>query len=138
LGLKKEKVTMPVKSAKELVVEAKAGIKTLSADEAVKLMNDPQFIFVDVRETDERRKAGTLKGAVHAPRGFLEFHADPNSPTHLKELSSGKTLVLYCASGNRSALAARTLKSMGIENVAHVAGGFPALQKAGGPTEDVV
>lgn len=101
----------------------------------MKLTNDPNVVFVDVRESDERRKTGTLKGAVHASRGFLEFHADPNSPTHIKALSSGKRLVLYCASGNRSALAAKTLKSIGVSNVVHVAGGFPALQKAGGETE---
>lgn len=128
---------MAIKSAKELVAEANAEVVTLSADEAVKLVNNPNTVFVDVRETDERRKAGTLKGAVHAPRGFLEFHADPNSPTHVKALSSGKRLVLYCASGNRSALAAKTLTAMGLTNIAHVAGGFPALKNAGGPTENL-
>ena len=126
---------MNIKSAKDLVSEANAAVETLSADDAVKLTRDPGAVFVDVREADERRKTGTLKGAVNAPRGFLEFYADPNSPTHVKALSSGKRLVLYCASGNRSALAASTLKSMGIANVSHVAGGFPALQKAGGKTE---
>lgn len=128
---------MPIKSAKELVAQAHADIETLSADEAVQLLNDPTVVFVDVREADERRKTGTLKGAVHASRGFLEFHADPNSPTHVKELSSTKKLMLFCASGNRSALAARTLKSMGLKKVAHVAGGFGALQKAGGATENL-
>ncbi len=126
---------MNIKSAKELVASANADVVTLSADAAVKLMDDPDVVFVDVRETDEWKKTGTLKGAVHAPRGFLEFDADPNSPTHVKALSSGKRLVLYCASGNRSALSAKTLKSKGIPNVSHVAGGFPALQKAGGETE---
>ena len=128
---------MNIKSAKELVAAAAAEVETLSADAAVKLMDDPNVVFVDVRETDERRKTGTLKGAIPAPRGFLEFYADPNSPTHVKALSSGKRLVLYCASGNRSALAAKTLKSMGIANVSHVAGGLPALQKAGGETESI-
>lgn len=128
---------MSIKSAKDLVTEANAEISTLSADEAVKFLNDPSVVFVDVRETDERRKAGTVSGAAHAPRGFLEFLADPNSPTHVKALSSGKRLVLYCASGNRSALAARTLKGMGLPHVTHVAGGFPALQKSGAPTENV-
>ena len=127
---------MSIKSAKQLVAEANAEIETLSPEEAMKLMNSPNVVFVDVRETHERRQAGSLKGAIHAPRGFLEFLADPSSPTHLKELSSGKKLVLYCASGNRSALAARTLESMGIRNVAHVMGGLPALQKAGAPIED--
>jgi rhodanese-related sulfurtransferase len=130
-----KETTMNIKSAKELVAAATADVETLSADGAVKLTDDPDVVFVDVREADERRKTGTLKGAVHAPRGFLEFHADPNSPTHVKALSSGRRLVLYCASGSRSALAAKTLKSMGITNVSHVAGGFPALQKAGGETE---
>ena len=124
-----------LKSAKELVAEATAEVETLSADAAVNLMGDPNVVLVDVRETDERRKTGVLKGSVHASRGFLEFHADPRSPTHVTPLSSGKRLVLYCASGNRSALAAKTLKSIGIANVSHVAGGFSALQKAGGETE---
>lgn len=128
---------MTTKSAKELVAAANADVETLSADEAVKLMDDSNTVFIDVRETDERRKTGSLQGAVHAPRGFLEFHADPNSPTHVKALSSGKRLVLFCASGNRSALAGKTLKSMGLANVAHVAGGFPALRKAGGVTESI-
>lgn len=126
---------MNIKSAKELVSAANAEVETLSADAAVKLMDEPNVVFVDVRETDERRKTGVLKGSVHVPRGFLEFYADPDSPTHVKALSSGKRLVLYCATGNRSSLAAKTLKSMGITNVSHVAGGFPALQKAGGETE---
>ena len=70
-------------------------------------------MFVDVRETAEREKTGTVKGAVHAPRAFLEFMADPASERHIPELSSGKRLVLFCASGGRSALAAKTLKDMG-------------------------
>jgi len=122
---------MSIMSAKQLVTEANAEIETLSPEDAVKLMNSPNVVFVDARETHERRKAGSLKGPLHAPRGFLEFHADPSSPTHLKDLSSGKKLVLYCASGNRSALAARTQESIGIHDVAHVMGGLAALQKAG-------
>lgn len=128
---------MNIKSAKELVAAANADVETLSADDALKLMDDSNVVFVDVRETDERRKTGALKRSVSAPRGLLEFHADPDSPMHVKALSSGKRLVLYCASGGRSALAAKTLKNMGIANVSHVAGGFPALQKAGGETESV-
>lgn len=126
---------MKIKSAKELVASATAEVETLSAEAAVKLMGDPNVVFVDVREPDERRKTGVLKGSVHASRGFLEFHADSNSPTHVKPLSSGKRLALYCASGNRSTLAAKTLKSIGVANVSHVAGGFSAMQKAGGETE---
>lgn len=124
------------KSAKDLVADAGRGLETLTGAEAVKLVRDPNVVFVDVREGEELQKTGKLQGAVHVPRGFLEFQADPTSPTHKPELGGGKKLVLYCGSGNRSALAAKALKDMGITNVAHVAGGFPALQQAGGPQEE--
>ena len=123
------------KSAKDLVAEASREVETLSGEQAVKLLARPDVVFVDVREGEELQKTGKLRGAVHVPRGFLEFQADPNSPTHKPELGGDKKLVLYCGSGNRSALAAKTLKDMGLENVAHVAGGFSALQQAGGNTE---
>ena len=126
---------MEQKSAKDLVADASREVETLSGADALKLVDQPGVVFVDVREGEELRKTGKLKGAVHVPRGFLEFQADPTSPTHKPELGGNKKLVLYCGSGNRSALGAQTLKSMGIANVAHVAGGFPALQQAGGPTE---
>ena len=126
---------MEQKSATDLVAEASKQIETLAAEDAVKLAGDPNVVFVDVREGEELGKTGKLKGAVHVPRGFLEFQADPGSPTHKPELGGGRRLILYCGSGNRSALAAKTLKEMGIGDVAHVAGGFPALQKAGGATE---
>ena len=126
---------MQQKSAKDLVAEASREVETLSGEEAVKLVGQPGVVFVDVREGDELQKTGKLKGAVHAPRGFLEFQADPTSPTHKPELGGDKKLVLYCGSGNRSALSAKTLRDMGITNVAHVAGGYPALQQAGGSTD---
>ena len=122
--------------AKQLLAEANAEIKTLTAQEALVLVDDPDVVFVDVRETVERQKTGGVKGSVHAPRGFLEFHADPESPMHVAALSSGKKLVLYCAAGGRSALAAKTLKDMGVPNVSHMAGGFGAWKQAGGPTEN--
>lgn len=129
-------ITMERRSANELVAQAYKEIETLSAQQAVKLAATPGIVFVDVREGEELRKTGTLKDAVHVPRGFLEFQADPDSPTHKSELGSAKKLVLYCGSGSRSSLAAKTLQDMGIENVAHVAGGFAALQKAGAPIEE--
>lgn len=125
-----------VKSAKDLVAEATREVETLSGAEAASLVGDPGVVFVDVREGEELQKTGKLKGAVHVPRGFVEFQADPTSPTYKPELGGGKKLVLYCGSGGRSALAAKALKEMGITNVAHVAGGFPALQQAGGPQEE--
>ncbi len=127
---------MERRSAKELVAQVTKDIETLSAEEAVKLAGKPDVVFVDVREGEALQKTGTLKDAVHVPRGFLEFQADPESPTHKPELSSGKKLVLYRGSGSRSALATKTLKDMGIENVAHVAGGFAASQKAGTSVEE--
>jgi rhodanese-related sulfurtransferase len=126
---------MMAKSAKDLVAEASRDIETLSGEEAARLVGNPDVVFVDVREGEELQKTGTVRGAVHVPRGFLEFQADPTSPTHKPELGSGKRLVLYCGSGSRSALAGKTLKDMGITNVAHVAGGFGALQQAGAPSE---
>jgi rhodanese-related sulfurtransferase len=124
------------KSAKDLVAEASRTVETLSGEEAAKLVGDPNVVLVDVREGEELQTTGKVQGAVHVPRGFLEFQADPASPSHKPELGGGKKLVLYCASGNRSVLGAKALKEMGIENVAHVAGGFNALQQAGAPIQD--
>ena len=127
---------MATKSAKDLVADANRNIETLSGAEAAKLVSDPDVVFVDIREAEELQKTGTINGAVHVPRGFLEFQADPTSPTYKPELGGGKKLVLYCGSGSRSALGAKALTDMGIANVAHVAGGFPALQQAGARCED--
>jgi len=124
-----------VKSAKELVAEANASIQTLSAQDAAKLVGAPNVVFVDIREADELSKTGRIQGAVHVPRGFLEFQADPSSPSHKPELGADKRIVLYCGSGSRSALAAKTLGEMGFGSVAHVQGGFPALRDTGAPIE---
>ena len=126
-----------MKTAKELVAEASTGLQTLSAEDALKLMGDPNVIFVDVREQEELQRTGKLRGAIHVPRGLLKFQVDPTSPTRKPELGGEKKLVLYCGSGGRSALGAKTLNQMGINNVAHVAGGFPALQEAGAPREEI-
>ena len=122
-------------TAKDLVAEATKHIETISADEAVKLVGKPDVVFIDLREPEELQKGGRLTGAVHVPRGLLEFQVDPTSPAHKPELGGAKKLVLFCGSGSRSALAAKSLKDMGVESVAHVAGGFPALQKAGAVTQ---
>ena len=113
-------------TAKDLVAEATKQIKTISAEEAVQLVGKPDAVFVDLREFEELEKNGTVDGAVHVPRGLLEFQVDPSSPMHKPELS-GKKLVLFCGSGSRSALAAKSLNDMGMSGVTHVAGGFPAL-----------
>lgn len=126
---------MTLRSAKNLVAEANREVTTLSAEEALAHLAQPDTVLVDVRESEELAKTGRIAGAVHVPRGVLEFQADPASPTHKAELGGGRSLILYCASGNRSALAAKALQEMGLAPVAHVAGGFSALEKAGGAVE---
>jgi rhodanese-related sulfurtransferase len=124
-----------VKPAAEMVAEANAAVGTLSVEEAKQLLGRDDAVFVDVREGAELATQGKIPGAVHAPRGHLEFYADPSAPYHKPELASGKRLVVYCASGGRSALAAKTLKDMGIANVANMLGGFSAWQQNGGEIE---
>lgn len=126
---------MVTRGIRQLVAEANAAVDTVSVSDALVMHEDAGVVFVDVRETVEIGQAGSIAGAVHAPRGFLEFMADPESPLHKPELASGARLLLYCASGGRSALAARALVDMGVENVAHIAGGFAAWKEAGGPVD---
>ena len=123
---------MTIRSAAEMVAEANAAVETLSVEEAMKAAGDSNAAFIDVRETAEHA-AGTIPGAVHAPRGLLEFLADPQSPMHKPELASGRRLIVFCASGGRSALAAKTLRDMGIGAAANMLGGFAAWRRAGGP-----
>ncbi len=124
---------MAIRNASDMVAQADATVQTLGAEDALKLAGDPNTVLVDVRETAEVQSSGGINGAVHAPRGFLEFMADPASGRHVPELSPDRRLVLFCGSGHRSALAARTLQDMGYPDVAHVAGGFGALKEAGAP-----
>ena len=123
------------RGVKQLLAEANAQIPAISARDALALVGDPGIVFLDVRETVERQKTGGIKGSVHAPRGFLEFHADPESPSHIPALSSGKRIVVYCASGGRSVLAAKALAEMGVPNLVNLSGGFGAWREAGGPVE---
>jgi rhodanese-related sulfurtransferase len=123
---------MAIKPAKELVAAANTGIETITVDEARRLFDDGKVQFVDIREKHEW-DAGHVPGAVHVPRGSLEFLADPSIPTHVAELHSDKKLVLYCAAGGRSALATKTLKDMGFTDICHVQGGYSAWHQAGNP-----
>ena len=115
----------------QLIGEALAEVASVSVDDALALAGGADALFVDVRERAEQ-SAGAITGAVAAPRGFLEFIADPASPMHNPALSSGRRLIVYCASGGRSALAAKTLQDMGFGPVAQLAGGFAAWKEAGG------
>ena len=121
---------MNIKSSQVLVEEATNQIKTLKADEVKKLYEKGEITLVDIRDIRELWKEGTPKGAIHIPRGMLEFWLDPES-SYYKEKKIGeiKKLVLFCALGMRSALATKSLQDMGFKNVAHVSGGFDALNK---------
>jgi len=120
---------------KQLVAAANAEVKTWTTADAIAAVGRPDVAFIDIREAEELARDGQVPGAEAAPRGMLEFYADPESPYHKPVFSSGKTLLLYCASAGRSALAAKTLKDMGLDNVAHVGGGFKAWTAANGPVE---
>lgn len=123
------------KSAGEMVAEANASIDNIDIQEAKTLVGADDVVFVDVRENKEVAQ-GKIPGAVHVSRGLLEFVADPSSPMHNPALSSGKRLVVYCAVGGRSALAGKTLKSMGVERVTNMLGGMNAWREAGYDIED--
>ena len=125
---------MSVKSAKAMVEAANAEVGRLTVEEAKVLHDEGKVRFVDVREGREW-DGGHVPGAVSAPRGLLEFIADPQSPMHKEALDPDAPLVLYCGVGSRSALAAKTMKDMGFNDVRHVDGGFTAWSQAGFPVE---
>lgn len=127
-----------MRSARELVDEALAVVRTLGVEEARPLLDDPLVLFVDIREPSERRAEGLIPGSFHAPRGLLEFWVDPQSPWFQPVFGTGegrRRCVLYCAAGWRSALAAQALQSMGLHDVSHLGGGFEAWKRAGLPVE---
>jgi rhodanese-related sulfurtransferase len=120
---------------KAMLAEANAQIKTLSATEAMTLQGRDDVVFVDLRDPRELNREGRLPGAVHCPRGMLEFWIDPESPYHKPVFAQDKTFVFFCAAGWRSALSAATAQDMGLTPVAHIEGGFTAWKEAGGPVE---
>ena len=121
-------------SAMQRVKDAKARVENLSVEDTAREV-ERGALLVDLRESEERREHGAIPGAVHMPRGMLEFYADASLPYHRKELEQGRRIVLHCASGGRSALAADLLRDMGYTNVAHLDGGFNAWKAAGKPVE---
>lgn len=123
---------MTRKTAAQLVQEARAAIDNLTPDQVQAEVDAGKAVLVDIRDSAEL-STGVIPGAVHAPRGMLEFHADPTSPLHKAELDPAKRVILHCASGGRSALAGQTLKTLGYQNVGHLDGGFKAWQAAGKP-----
>jgi rhodanese-related sulfurtransferase len=125
------------KGYKQLIAEANAVIETIPVTEAIQLLPNKDVVFVDIRDLPELERDGRIPGSVHASRGLLEFYADPESPYHKEVFASGKKLLLYCASGGRSALAAQRLQEMGLQQVAHVGGGIKAWKEASGPVEAI-
>ena len=123
---------MPITPVKELVDRANAQVDVWDADKALAGQKTGDAILVDIRDIRELGRDGKVSGAVHAPRGMLEFWFDPSSPYHRDTFADAeKTYVLFCAAGWRSALAAKSLEDMGFENIAHIDGGFGALSQAG-------
>lgn len=123
-------------TAAEMVAEAKQRVENLTVDEAARELEAGDALLVDVREPAERAANGSIEGAVEAPRGMLEFWADPTSAYHRDEFEPGRRIILHCASGGRSALAAATLEDLGYERVAHMDGGLNAWKEAGKPVQD--
>jgi rhodanese-related sulfurtransferase len=127
-----QKITV---SHRALVEAAEREIETLPVEEAIKLAGRDDVVFVDLRDPREREREGKMPGAFSCTRGMLEFWIDPDSPYHKPVFAQDKRFVFFCAGGLRSALAAQTAQTMGLKPVAHIAGGFGAWKKAGGPIE---
>jgi|TARA_A100001388_G_C28599826_1_gene417543 rhodanese-related sulfurtransferase len=122
---------MPIKSSLKLVQEALSEIKTINVNEAYDLANKDKCNLIDIRDIRELDKEGRVEGAHHIPRGMLEFWMDPES-VYFKEgkLDLNKEMILFCAGGLRSALATKSLKDMGFENISHIEGGFGSLKQS--------
>ena len=121
-------------SVKQLMAAANEAVPRVSPDEARRLMTEADALVVDVRDGTEVAKTGKIKGAVHVSRGMIEFKADAETPYHDAAFRKDRPVILYCASGGRSALAGKTLKDMGYERV-HNLGGFKEAAEAGLETE---
>ena len=122
---------MAIKSAQQLVQEAYSEVKTINTDQALTLVKESKCNLIAIRDVRELEKEGRVENSVHIPRGMLEFWIDPNSQ-YFKEgkLDLDKEMVLFCAAGARSALAAKSLQDMGFEKVSHVEGGFGAIKQS--------
>jgi rhodanese-related sulfurtransferase len=119
------------KTAAELVSEAKQHVENLTPAQVAAELRAAAPLLVDLREAEERTQSGSIAGSVHAPRGMLEFYADPRSPYHRPEFAPQRRTILYCASGGRSALAAQALQQLGYRHVAHLEGGLKAWAASG-------
>ena len=122
---------MAIKSIQTLVSEAMQEIKTINADEALKMVEENNCNLIDIREGNELESTGKVENSVHIPRGKLEIYLDPNSALFQQGvLDQNKETVLFCAGGLRSALAVKALKNMGYEKISHIEGGFGAISQS--------
>ena len=123
---------MTIKSPQTLVADALNEVKTITPDQAMKLVNENKCNLIDIRDMTEIQKLGTIENSFHIPRGLLEFSIHPESAyVQNNQLDLNKETVLFCAAGGRSALAAKTLKEMGFNNVSHIEGGFGLMKQKG-------
>ena len=123
---------MTIKSSQTLVAEALKVVKTISPEEALKLTSENKCNLIDIRDAVELQREGRVENSFHISRGLLEFSIHPESVYSQREkLDPNKEMVLFCAAGGRSALAAKTLNEMGFEKVSHVEGGFGAMKNSG-------
>ncbi|MDA8809139.1 rhodanese-like domain-containing protein [Candidatus Pelagibacter sp.] len=122
---------MTIKSIQTLFSEAMQEIKTINADEALKMVEENNCNLIDIREGNELESTGKVENSVHIPRGKLEIYLDPNSALFQQGvLDQNKETVLFCAGGLRSALAVKALKNMGYEKISHIEGGFGAISQS--------
>lgn len=126
---------MGMVTATEMVAAAKTTIENLTPEDFAEELGTGNVLLVDVREPNETHEE-IIAGAVLAPRGMLEFHADPSSPYHFEQFDRDRRVLLYCSAGSRSALAAQTLQTMGYDNVAHLDGGIKGWKEVGYPTTE--
>ena len=124
---------MTSKTAAQLVADAKAEIENLTPEDVLAEQEDSRTLLIDIREPEERARTGVITGSIHAPRGMIEFYADPTGAYHREEFDPDRRIILYCASGGRSALATRTLREMGYRNVAHLDKGINGWTERGLP-----
>ncbi len=128
---------MTIKSPQALVAEALNEVKTITPEQAIKLVNENKCNLIDIRDMTELQKLGTVENSFHIPRGLLEFSIHPESAyVQNNQLDLNKETVLFCAAGGRSALAAKTLKEMGFNNVSHIEGGFGLMVQKGFKVKD--
>jgi rhodanese-related sulfurtransferase len=126
---------MTIIKTSELIMRALADLEAITTSQALERMKMPDVVLVDVREAGEREAKGYIPGSVHASRGLLEFIIDPNTPRHQEVFAEPKHFIFYCATGARSALAAKTAQDMGVGPVSNLIGGFAAWIESGGPVE---